>query len=56
MKPNPNNFIIVDKWNYRYIFKPNRMKIYSLIEEYVFKSYCEETEKIFKNFTNIKDI
>ena len=59
LKPNPNNFKIIDKWNYKYVFKPNRKKIYDLIEEYIFQSpedIINSIEKTFENFVEIKDI
>lgn len=30
-KPNPFNYPIVDKWNYKYIWKPNMRIIFSFI-------------------------
>lgn len=59
LKPNPNNFIIIDKWNYKYVFKPNRKKIYDLIEEYIFQSHeniINSIERTFEDFVDIKDI
>lgn len=57
LKPNPNNFIIINKWNYKYVFKPNRKKIYDLIEEYVFQSpTLEDITNSIENFVDIKDI
>lgn len=32
-KPNPNNYPIVDKWNYKYVIKPNMNKIYKECKE-----------------------
>lgn len=58
LKPNPNNFIIVKKWNYKYVFKPNRKKIYNLIEEYIQspENIINSIERTFENFIDIKDI
>ncbi len=61
LKPNPNNFIIINKWNYKYVFKPNCKKIYDLIEEYAFQSSTSKyimnnIEKTFENFVNVDDI
>ena len=59
LKSNPNNFIIINKWNYKYVFKPNRKKIYDLIEEYIFQSpenIINSIKRTFENFVNIKDI
>lgn len=57
LKPNPNNFRIIDKWNYKYVFKPNRKKIYNLIEEYISspENMINSIERIFENFVDIKD-
>jgi len=57
LKPNPNNFRIINKWNYKYIFKPNRKKIYDLIEEYIFQSPTpKDITNSIENFVDIKDI
>lgn len=59
LKPNPNNFIIINKWNNKYVFKPNRKKIYNLIEEYISQSpenIINSIERTFENFVDIKDI
>ena len=54
LKPNPNNFIIINKWNYKYVFKPNRKKIYDLIEEYIFQSSENVSEELISPFYKLK--
>ena len=50
-KPNPNNFPIVDKWNYRYIYKPNKEKMFNLFLKYFEDKYQKEYfTKLFDNF------
>lgn len=44
LKPNPNNFIIIDKWNYR------------LVEEYISQHLETTIKQILEEFVNIKDI
>lgn len=36
-KPNPNKYPIIDKWNYKYKYIPNRRIIYEKIEELINK-------------------
>ena len=31
IKPNPNHFPIIDKWNYKYVFAPNKSEIFLLL-------------------------
>lgn len=55
-KPNPNNFPIVDKWNYKYIYKPNKEKMFNLFLKYFEDKYQKVyLTKFFDNFVDIKD-
>ena len=58
-KPNPNNFSIVDKWNYKYIYLSNKEKIFNLILKYFEYQYQKNQKeyftKLFDNFVDIKD-
>lgn len=58
-KPNPNKFPIIDKWNYKYIYLPNKEKIFNLILknlEYQYqKNQKEYFTKLIDSFVNIKD-
>lgn len=55
-KPNPNKFPIVDKWNYKYIYLPNKEKIFNLILKYFENKYKKEySTKLIDSFVNIKD-
>ena len=55
-KPNPNNFSIVHKWNYKYIYLSNKEKIFNLILKYFESKYKKEySTKLIDSFVNIKD-
>lgn len=55
-KPNPNNFPIVDKWNYKYIYLSNKEKIFNLILKYFENKYKKGySTKLIDSFVNIKD-
>lgn len=45
LKPNPNHYHIVDKWNYKYVIRPNIHEIFDMIED----AMCE----VISNDTNI---
>lgn len=32
-KPNPNHYPIINKWNYKYIYKPHRQEIFETLEK-----------------------
>ena len=57
-KPNINHFPIIDKWNYKYIIKPNLFKIYVCLFNFLEQKLTEEKfyEEIIKNFVDIKKI
>lgn len=35
IKPNPNNYPIIDKWNYKYVYAPNRDNVFKILEEMI---------------------
>ena len=56
IKPNPNNFIIIKKWNKR-LFKKYKFKISDAIEKEIdlqLKNKCNS--KFFNNFVNYNKI
>ena len=32
-KPNPNHYPIINKWNYKYIYRPHRQEIFETLEK-----------------------
>ena len=55
-KPNPNNFPIVDKWNYKYIYLSNKERIFNLILKYFENKYKKEySTKLIDSFVDIID-
>ena len=58
LKPNPNNYLIIDKWNYKYVYLPNRFKLFEEIEEEIDKEIFNlfANEEINKRFVTIKEI
>lgn len=56
LKPNPNNFPIVDKWNYYKVFLPNRNKLFALISDYLENQIPLEVDTMISQFVDIKDI
>ena len=35
LKPNPNNYPIINKWNIRYVIRPNEHELFKMIENAV---------------------
>ena len=58
LKSNPNNYPIIDKWNYKYIYLPNRFKLFKEIEEEIDKEIFNlfVKEEFYKKFVTIKEI
>ena len=57
LKPNPNNYPIIDKWNYKYIYFPNRFKLFKEIEEEVDKEInLFINEEFLNGFATLEEI
>ena len=58
LKPNPNSYPIIDKWNYKYIYLPNRFKLFKEIEEEIDKTIFSllVKEEFYKRLTTIKEV
>lgn len=58
-KPNPNKYPIIDKWNYKYQYKPNQRIIYEKIEELIDKHidsvFQEAMNRMFNMEVNTDD-
>lgn len=56
-KPNPNHYPIIDKWNSKYGFMPNRKLIFDKIEELIderINDIFEET--LFNKMVTLEDV
>lgn len=58
LKPNPNNYPIIDKWNYKYVYFPNRFKLFEEIEKEIDKAIFNlfAKEEFYKRLITIKEI
>lgn len=56
LKPNPNNWIIVNKWNYKYVWNKYRYKLFELIQYEINKELPLYIERTINQFVNIKDL
>ncbi len=54
LKPNPNNYPIVNKWNYKKVYLPNLQKIFELVYDCIDSQVANVS--MFENFANVKDI
>lgn len=49
-KSNPNHYPIIDKWNYKYVYKPNKFDIFDICMDAI-ENYLEElTEEADKDY------
>lgn len=46
LKPNPNHYPIIDKWNYKYVYAPNRDKVFKKLEEMIDMTLSPILEKL----------
>ena len=59
LKPNPDHYPIVNKWNYKYVVRPNLYEIFDIIEEAmdeIIGSNINITEEIIKDCIDMKVI
>lgn len=47
LKPNPNHYPIIDKWNYKYVYAPNRDNVFKILEEMI--------NPILEKMANVKE-
>lgn len=57
-KPNPNHYPIVDKWNQKYIWNPNKYMIFSFLRNVIDERMQEviSNGELFEQFCDIKQI
>ena len=51
LKPNPNHYPIIDKWNYKYVYAPNRDNVFKILEEIIDMTLSPILEKM----ANVKE-
>ena len=54
LKPNPNHYPIIDKWNYKYVYAPNRDNVFKILEEMIDMTLSPILEKLYDVKENIK--
>ena len=54
IKPNPHNYPIVDKWNWR-IYSPHRTMLFRYIETVIDQEIKRLMQENIKNFVTIED-
>ena len=55
-KPNPNHYPIINKWNYKYIYKPHRQEIFETLEKAVDELLEPVMEDIIKKHLSLLDL
>ena len=55
-KPNPNNYPIVDKWNYKYVYLPYQSRLYRAVEAVFNVGFPAAYEAEIENFADITEI
>lgn len=57
-KPNPNHYPIVDKWNRKYVWNPNKHMIFSFLRSVIDERMQEviNNGELFEKFCNVKQI
>ena len=55
-KPNPNNYPIVDKWNYKYVYLPYQSRLYRTVEAVFNVGFPAAYEAEIENFADVNDV
>ena len=56
-KPNPNHYPIVDKWNQKYVWNPNKYLIFAFLEKVIDEEIRKAIDDgVFEKFCDIKQI
>ena len=57
-KPNPNHYPIVDKWNQKYVWNPNKYMIFSFLRRVIDERMQEAIDngELFEQFCDVKQI
>ena len=58
IKPNPNRYPIVDKWNQKYVWNPNKHMIFSFLRNVIDERMQEviNNGELFEQFCDVKQI
>ena len=57
IKPNPNHWPIINKWNMKYIYNPSRHDLYDVLSEAIEEGLKYSYQKdIFRHFCNVEDV
>lgn len=55
-KPNPNNWIIVKKWNYKFVWNKYKFQLFQTMMKELEKEIPKNIDLSIDNFVNIKEI
>ena len=55
-KPNPNNYPIIDKWNYKYVFKPNMNRIFECVERIFNVGFVSNYKKDISTYADVVNV
>lgn len=47
LKSNPNHYPVIDKWNYKYVYAPNRDDVFKILEKMI--------NPILEKMANVKE-
>lgn len=58
IKPNPNHYPIVDKWNQKYVWNPNKYMIFSFLRSVIDERMQEviSNGELLEQFCDVKQI
>lgn len=56
LKPNPNNWIIVNKWNSKFVWNKYKFQLFHTIEAELEEEIPKHIDSSIKNFVSIKEI
>ena len=56
LKPNPNNWIIVNKWNSKFVWNKYKIQLFHTMEAELGEEISKYIDSSIENFVSIKEI
>lgn len=56
LKPNPNNWPIVNRWNYKFVWNKYKFQLFQTMTKEMNREIPKYIDFTIKNFANIKEI
>ena len=56
LKTNPNNWIIINKWNYKFVWNKYKFQLFQIMTKELEREIPKYIDSMIKNLANVKEI